>query len=471
VRPEPARNALTLALCGGYFLVLLDVTVVNVALPSIGTGLAATPAGLAWIVDAYTVPLAALLLASGAIGDRLGHRRVVLGGFVGFGLASVLCACAPGLGVLVAGRALQGVGAALMLPGTLALLAGSAPDERARTRVVAVWAAVGGCALPAGPFVGGLLVQQLGWRAVFWVNVPIILAALATIVLVRPAGPATLGARRRVDLPGAAALALLVGGAVAAIIEGPGHPAVGVLAGALALVGGLALRVVERRGPDPLLRVPGAARGPLGAACVVAGLMNLCTIGALFLLTQLFQDVRHASPLLTGLLLLPAMLPLPLLGLVSGRIVHRAGPWRTSGIGLALCAAGFAVLAGTVHRPDDLLLAGFAVWGVGLGILTPGIVTAAVRALPTAPGMASGASNTARQVGVALGVAAFGAIAGPAGAPGFVGRTAWVFAGAAVAFLAATVFALVRGRRDRPEQVVQRGREVPEGGADVPGPR
>src|SRR3954452_13462116 len=182
---------LTLALCGGDFLVLLGVAVVHVALPSIGAGLHASASGLAWVVDAYTVPLAALLLAAGAIGDRLGHRLVVLSGFFGFFAASVLCGLASAVPVLIVGRFLQGVSAALMLPGTLALLSSSAPDDRARARVVAVWAAVGGCALPAGPFVGGLLVQSLGWRAVFWLNVPVILAAVVPVLFSSRERPAT----------------------------------------------------------------------------------------------------------------------------------------------------------------------------------------------------------------------------------------------------------------------------------------
>ncbi|NUS14103.1 MAG: MFS transporter, partial [Streptomyces sp.] len=177
----PRTAARTAALCGGYFLVLLDVTVVNVTLPSIGSALHMHGAGLAWVVDAYTVPLAALLLAAGALGDRLGHRPIVLAGFAGFGAASVLCALAPSAPVLVGGRALQGASAALLLPGTLALLTAAAPDDRTRTRTVGLWAAAGGAALPAGPLAGGLLTALAGWRAVFWLNVPLIAAALAVL--------------------------------------------------------------------------------------------------------------------------------------------------------------------------------------------------------------------------------------------------------------------------------------------------
>jgi DHA2 family methylenomycin A resistance protein-like MFS transporter len=421
-----------LALCGGYFLVLLDVTVVNVALPSIGAGLHASPSGLAWVVDAYALPLAALLLAAGAIGDRLGHRGVVTMGFAGFGAASVVCALAPTVPVLVAGRALQGVCAALMLPGTLALLTESAPDDRARARLVGLWAAVGGCALPAGPFVGGVLAQTAGWRAVFWINVPVIFAALIPVLR----APRGRRARGRVDWAGAALLAVVLGAVVTAIL------AVSGVALLVAVVAAALLVAVERRAAKPLLAVPAAARQPLAAACVVAGLMNSCVLGSLFLLTQLFQDVHGLSPLRAGLLLLPGMLPLPLLGAVSGRLTHRLGTWRTAALGLALSALGFVGLAVTEGRPGVVLVVALAVWGSGLGILTPAIVTAALKTLPDTPGTASGASNTARQTGGALGVALFGAVAGSATGHAFGQHAAWLLAVSAVVFAAAAGYGL-----------------------------
>ncbi|WP_433378348.1 MFS transporter [Actinoplanes sp. CA-142083] len=449
------RKSLTLALCGGYFLVLLDVTVVNVALPSIGAGLGASSSGLAWVVDAYTVPLAALLLAAGAVGDRLGHRTVVLSGFIGFFVASVICAVAWAVPVLIAGRALQGVSAALMLPGTLALLSSAAPSDQARARVVGLWAAVGGCALPAGPFIGGLLVQGVGWRAVFWLNVPVILLALLPVL--RPAQSAAggrgerlgvgaggrgerlgVGAGGRVDWLGAGVLAMTLGVLVTAIIERAP------LLLLVAVVGAVVLRVVERRADPPLLTVSSPARWPLAAACGVAGLMNFCVLGSLFLLTQLFQDVHGLSPLIAGLLLLPGMLPLPLLGAPAGRLVHQIGAWRTSALGLGLAAVGFVGIAFSVGRPVyPMLLVALAVWGAGLGVLTPAIVTAAMRTVPSAPGIASGASNTARQTGGALGVALFAAIAGSAAASGFARHAMWLFAAGAVVFAAEAVFGAV----------------------------
>lgn len=314
----------TLGLCGGYFLVLLDVTVVNVALPQIGGGLHAATPGLAWVVDAYAVPLAALLLASGAIGDRLGHRRIVIAGFAGFGAASVLCALAPGLAMLTAGRALQGGCAALLLPGTLALLTEAVPTQRARSRIVGTWAAVGGAALPAGPVLGGLLTEVAGWRSVFWLNVPVIAAALIPVVQLPPRAD-----RRRpdgtVDWPGAAALVVMLACAVTAVLQAGASPVLSLAAAVSAVLAGGALICAERTTSRPLLRVPTRARGPLAAACAVAGLMNMCTLGSLFLLTQVFQDVHRLSPVSAGLLTLPAMLPLPLIGTPAGRLTSRIG--------------------------------------------------------------------------------------------------------------------------------------------------
>ncbi|HEY6932150.1 MAG TPA: MFS transporter, partial [Marmoricola sp.] len=397
--PSRSRWSLILALCGGYFLVLLDVTVVNVALPQIGAQLHAGGAGLAWTVDAYSVPLAALLLASGAIGDLVGHRGVVLLGMTAFGAASVVCALAPTIGVLVTARAFQGVGAALMLPGTLALLVDNSPDEAARNRFVGAWAAIGGAALPAGPLVGGLVVQASGWRAVFWLSAPVIALALVPVVRLRHSHRSRAPARK-VERIRAGLL---------------GSPA------------------AEWRVARPLLSVPRSARRPLGLASLVAGLMNLCALGGLFLLTQVFQDVDRLSPLPAGLLTLPAMLPLPLLGAPAGRLATRLGVWRASALGAVIAAAGMAGIATTLTSTGAGYLAlgcFLAVWGTGLGLLTPAIVSAALEATPDTPGLASGASNTARQTGGALGIAIFAACAGSAGSVGFASRAVALFTAA-----------------------------------------
>jgi DHA2 family methylenomycin A resistance protein-like MFS transporter len=441
-KQAPSRWPLITALRGGYFLVLLGVTVVNVALPQIGASLRAGRGGLTWVVDAYTIPLASLLLICGAIGDRIGHRQVVIAGFAGFGAASVLCALAPNMAVLVAGRALQGIGAALVLSGSLALLTSAVTAERARARVVGIWAAVGGMALPAGLLAGGMLVQAAGWRAVFWPSVPVIVLALAPIIRLPRQQPHP-STGNRVDWVGAVLLAITVGGMVTAIIEVRARPMLAGIAAAVAVLAGVTCWRVERRAVQPLLRVSIGARLPLAAACAVAELMNLCALGALFLLTQIFQGVHHLRPMAAGLLLVPAMLPLPLLGVLAGRLTGRYGPWQTSALGLIVAAAGFAGMAASVAQPVyPVLLSALAIWGIGLGILTPAIVTAALRAAPDAAGIASGASNTARQIGAALGVAAFGTIAASTAATAFASRSAWLLAGSALLCAAAAAFCL-----------------------------
>jgi MFS transporter, DHA2 family, methylenomycin A resistance protein len=431
--PTHSRWPLVLALCGGYFLVLLDVTVVNVALPQIGSELHAGSTGLAWTVDAYSVPLASFLLASGTIGDVIGHRGVVLLGLTAFGAASASCALAPTIDVLIAARAVQGIGAALMLPGTLALLVDTARDETSRNRLVGAWAAIGGAALPAGSVVGGVLVQVAGWRVVFWLGVPVVAAALLPVIRLPQAAPRKRSAAD-VDWSGATLLAITLACTVTAIIQvSDSHTLAGVLAMAAgcALVGFLS---VERRAVHPLVPVSRGARLPLGLASLVAGLMNLCALGGLFLVTQLFQGVRGLSPLAAGVLTLPAMLPLPLVGAPAGRLVTRVGVWRAGALGLDLAAVGMAGIAATLSTTaGNLALVLFlALWGIGLGTITPAIVSAALRSTPSEPGLAAGASNTARQTGGALGIACFAAVAGSPTGPDFTSRASGLFVCAAV---------------------------------------
>lgn len=451
--PIRSRWPLTLALCGGYFLVLLDVTVVNVALPQIGAQLQAGSAGLAWTVDAYSVPLAAFLLASGAIGDRIGHRRVVLLGMVGFGAASVVGALAPTIAVLVTARAGQGMGAALMLPGTLALLLANSPEDAARNRLVGTWAAVGGAALPAGPVIGGLLVQAAGWRAVFWLSAPVIALALVPVMQLRRPHPSPTP-ERNVDWTGAVLLITALTCLVTAIIQAQDSPVFATILAAAAACALLGFLAVERRVSHPLLPVPDAARRPLGLASLVAGVMNLCALGGLFLLTQVLQDVHRLSPLLAGLLTLSAMLPLPLLGAPAGKLATRVGVWRASALGAVIAGTGMAGIAATLTNTGNgyLALAFFlAVWGTGLGVLTPAIVAAAMATTPKTPGLASGASNTARQTGGALGIAIFATVAGSAGSAGFTQRSAGLFVAAAAVLVLAGILSFTTAPAGAPD--------------------
>jgi DHA2 family methylenomycin A resistance protein-like MFS transporter len=445
---DPHRGVVLVTMCVGYFLVLLDVTVVNVALPHIGAGLGASVGGLQWVVDAYAIALAALMLAGGTIGDLRGHKRIVLAGLGLFGLASLGCGLAPSIAVLVAMRAVQGIGAAMMLPGTLAVITNAYPEDRERARAIGTWAGIGSAALPAGPLLGGLLTQAVSWRAVFLINVPIVLLAL--VVAARTVTENSDPQARRPDAAGVALSGGLLAAITFAFIEG-GHggvraPVIVAIVAAVALAAGFV--AVERSREDPMLPLALLRRPVFTTANGVAGAMNLATLGLLFVLTLYLQDVRHDSPLTAGLSLLPLFIPLSVLAPLAGRLTSRIGSRAPMLAGLTIAAAGTALLtlagAGSSYLA---LLPGLLLWGIGLGLLTPAVVAAAIGAVPRGrSGLASAVNNVSRQAGGAIGIAAFGAIAGTPGGDGFVSGfhvTAVVATGLFVVAAAATA-ALVR---------------------------
>jgi len=411
-----SRPLVLAVMCVGYFLVLLDVTVINVALPSIGRDLGAGVTGLQWVVDGYALALAALLLAGGTVGDARGHKPVVFTGLALFGAASLACGLAPTSGALIAARAAQGVGAALLLPGTLAIITRVFAGPAEQARAIGVWAGVGSVALAGGPLLGGALVDGIGWRWVFFLNVPIVAGAGLVAARVVPAAPPRGG---RLDVPGTVLGALTLGATVFAVIEaGRDGPAPAPLVAAATAVIALAGFVkVERRAADPVLPLGLLRRPAFGTANAVAGAMNLGTLGLLFLLTLYLQTVQHRSPLNAGVALLPLFLPMALLAPLVGRVVARIGPRPVMVAGLLLAAAGTGLVAGwSTGTPYAALLPALLGWGVGLALLTPAVVAAAVAAVPAdRTGLASGVNNTARQAGGAIGIAGYGALAGPAG--------------------------------------------------------
>jgi DHA2 family methylenomycin A resistance protein-like MFS transporter len=351
-------------MCVGYFLVLLDVTALNVAVPAIGASLGVGVTGLQWVVNGYALALAALLLVGGALGDAYGHRRVVLAGLALFGAASAGCGLAPAVGVLVAARVLQGVGAALLLPGTLAIITRAFPEPAAQARAIGVWAGVGSVALPAGPLLGGGLVATWGWRSVFLVNVPVVLvAALVALRTVR--GDRVEDARPDLGRLGRAVLGLL-------------------------------------------------RRPAFAVANAVAAAMNFGSLGLLFLLTLFLQAVQHRSAPAAGAAVLPLFLPLVVLAPLAGRATARWGPRPTMLAGLGAAAVGVGLLAGwEATTPYDGLLPAMLAWGIGLGVLTPAVVAAALAAVPPRyAGLASGVNNTARQAGGVAGIALYASVAG-----------------------------------------------------------
>ncbi|WP_086847450.1 MFS transporter [Amycolatopsis kentuckyensis] len=397
---------LLFTMCAGMFLVQLDVTVVNVALPAIGAGLHAGLAAQQWVVDGYSVTLAAFLLTGGALGDVQGHRRVVLTGFALFGTASAACGLATSAPLLVAARAGQGLGAALLLPGTLAVITNAYPGHAERARALGIWAGVSALALAAGPVLGGAVVTAVGWQPVFWLNVPVVPAAAFATARLVPRGARVPG--RRIDVAGVVTAVPALGAGVYAVIDR------NVVAGIVAAGALAAFVAVERRSPDPMLP-PDVARRTLGPNFVAAA-MNFTGIGAILVLTLYLQGVRHASPLQAGLEVLPLFGPLSLLAPVAGRLTGRFGPRPLMVTGLALGALGMLnllLLNETSGYPA--LLPTLLGLGIGMGLLTTAVVTAAVGGIPPErAGVASGVNNTARQAGGALGVAVLGtAVAGP----------------------------------------------------------
>jgi DHA2 family methylenomycin A resistance protein-like MFS transporter len=404
-------------MCAGMFLVLLDVTIVNVALPNIAHGLHAGVAALQWVVDGYAVAIASLLLAGGSIGDRFGHRRVLVVGFAVFGLASLGCATAPTTAVLIAGRAVQGLGGALLLPSTMAVIADVYPDRARQARALGTWAAASSVALPAGPLLGGLLVGASTWRLVFWINVPLV--ALTLVVTLRVVPRSAGRVRGRFDVNGLAGLVVGLAAFVFAVISiGRDGSVAAVAGGALVSMAALTWAVrAERRAEQPILPLELLRRRDFVGPNVVALTMNLVFNGLLFVVMLYLQDVRDLSPIRAGLLVLPLAVPLIALAPVSGRLTARRGPRTAIAAGCLLAAPGGLFLLGL--RPDSgtgWLIAGFGVLGCGAGLVTASVVAAAVRATPAErSGLATGVSNTSRQIGTATGVALFGAIAGSPG--------------------------------------------------------
>jgi DHA2 family methylenomycin A resistance protein-like MFS transporter len=451
-KPVATRPGLVLlVMCAGMFLVLLDVTVVNVAIPTITTGLHTGTTGIQWVVDGYTVALASLLLAGGALGDSLGHRRVVLRGLVIFGAASAACALAPTAAALVAARAVQGIGAALLLPGSVAAIADAFPGRAEQARALGTWAAVSAIAVPAGPLLGGFLVQSYGWRSVFWINPPVVAACIAGVVVWVKATP---GRRaRRLDLGGLVLGTIGLASLVYAVIAAAGD---GTTAIAAAVIGVLALAgfvIVERRVADPLLP-PGVFK--IATFSIANGsslVMNLTSAGLVFLLTRYLQQVHGRTALEAGVMLLPLFVPLAVLSLLAGRLTARYGA-RPVMLGAALVGAAgqLCLLLISVDAGYARLVPALVGVGLGVAMFTAPVVATAIRSVPPErSGIASGVNNTARQTGTALGVAIFGAVAGNPADPGhFVAAMRGLGVAAAILWLivaAATATGFTKGAR------------------------
>jgi len=415
------RRWLVLAVCClSLLLVSLDVTIVNVALPAIRSSLHASLSGLQWTIDAYTLVLAVLLMLSGSLGDRLGRRRVFQTGLLLFTLGSLLCSVAPGLGWLIGFRALQAVGGSMLNPVALSIVVNAFPEPRQRARAIGIWAGVVGVSMALGPVVGGALVSSIGWRSIFWINVPIGIAALVLTQVFVPESRAPRA--RALDPAGQALVVVLLGGLTYALIEAPDRgwgsvEIVGlfVAAGAAAV----ALVVVEGRSRDPLIDVRFFRSVPFAAATGIA-VAAFAALGTfLFVNTLYLQGVRGESPLQAGLSTLPMAVLAGICAPLSGRLVAAHGARLPLGLAGLMTAAGALLLVRLApDTPQFQLLAAYALIGVGFGMVNAPITNTATSGMPRAQaGVAAAVASTSRQTGSCLGVAISGCIvAGTSGA-------------------------------------------------------
>lgn len=414
-------------------MIMMDATVVNTALPVIGDHLSASVSGLQWVVDGYTLVFACLLLSGGSLGDRLGARRMFLAGLTLFTVASCACGLAPTLVVLGTARVVQGVGAALVLPTSLALIHASYPDRASRVRAIGLWGGFGGVAAGLGPALGGLLTTWVGWPAIFFVNLPVGVAAITLTLRHVPAPDA--GRRSALDPVGQVLAVVTVAALAYGLIER--SP----VAFAVAAAGGIAFVAAERRHRDPMLPPALFGNREFSGAIVVGACINIGFYGQLFLLTLLLQQVRHFAPLLAGLALLPMPAITSVASLVAGRHNARHGARRVMATGLTVGALGLFGMTLAASAPYPVLVVAMLALGFGTGYTMPAATAAAIEAAPaTQAGTASGAFNASRQLGSTLGVAVFGALVGVAGGlPAAYRMSAvvgcLVFAGAAVVAL------------------------------------
>jgi EmrB/QacA subfamily drug resistance transporter len=412
------RRFLVLAICcASIVVVVMDISIVNVALPAIRRDLHASESGLQWTVDAYTLVLASFLVLAGSTADRVGRRRTFQVGLAAFGLGSLLCGLSPSIGWLIAARALQALGGTMLNPVAMAIVVNTFTNPAERARAIGIFASMTGLALALGPILGGALVDTLGWRSVFWINLPIVAAAIVCAALFVPESRAVRA--RRFDPVAQILMILVLGSVVYAIIQskslGWSSP---VMLGLLvvAVLGVVGILAYEPRRADPLLELRLFRSVPFSAAILMA-LWALCGFGAfLFVTTQYLQDVRGMSALTAGLCLVPVGALVLLLSPRTGRLVGTRGPRLPLVVsGAALALGGVASLWLAPATPLPAVLAIYLLFGVFLGTVNPPITNTAVSGMPRSmAGVATSLASAGRQTGTTLGVAISGTIVGSA---------------------------------------------------------
>lgn len=419
---SPQRRSLVLAICcASMIVVVMDISIVNVALPNIRDDLNASVSSLQWTVDAYTLVLASFLLLAGSTADRIGRKRVFLLGLAAFGLGSLLCGLAPGIGWLIGARAVQAVGGTMLNPVAMAIIATTFPEPKERAKAIGVFGSMSGLSLALGPILGGALVDAFDWRSIFWINVPIVAVAIVMTALYVPESRAPRA--RRPDPVGQLLVILMLGSLVYAIIEsnklGWGSPTILALL-AVTVVAALATVGYELRRADPLLELRLFRSVPFSSAILMA-FGALCAFGAFLFVTTLYlQEIRGMSALKAGLCVLPVGLLIVLLSPRTGKYVGAHGPRLPLLVsGTALAAGGAVSLFIGPSTPLAALLAIYLLIGVFQGTINPPITNTAVSGMPRSmAGVATSLASAGRQTGTTLGVAIAGTIVGSSVADG-----------------------------------------------------
>ncbi|MDB5392719.1 MAG: Drug resistance transporter, EmrB/QacA subfamily [Rhodospirillales bacterium] len=417
--PTAPLNWIIVATSFGFVVSQLDVTIVNVALASMGTALPASVSGLQWVVDAYALLFASLLLSAGALGDRLGAKRVYIAGFVLFAMASLACGVAPNAAALVVARAVQGIGASALVPPSLALLAHACGDNaKVRARAIGLWTAAGGISIAAGPVTGGFLIGWFGWRSIFLVNLPLVAIGIALTMRYVPETPRN-GRGRHLDLPGQALAILALIGLTGGTIEmGPRGWNDGLVQGSFAVGAAAAIvfMFVEARSGNPMLPLSFFRNRTFSSAVAVGILVNLSYYGTIFVLSLYLQQARGYGVLAAGLAFLPLTATFILSNVAAGALVGRFGSRLPMTAGFLLAAGGYLLLRILDEAtPYWLMVPGFLLIPLGMGTGVPAMTTALLSSVERKfSGTASGVLNTARQAGGAVGVAAFGSLVGKA---------------------------------------------------------
>lgn len=408
------RTTILVTCCLSLFIVGIDIFAVNVALPSIRTDLGASSSQLQWVIDSYTLVVASLLMLGGSLGDRLGRKRIFQAGLLIFGIGSVMCSLSANPEMLIAARALQALGGAMLNPVALSIITNVFTDPQERARAIGMWGIAMAVSMALGPVIGGLCVATVGWEAIFWLNVPV--CALAIILTARFVPESRAEKARRFDPMGQGLIIVFLATLTLGLIEGrtwgwESGPTIGCfVASAVALI---VLLAWEARHPEPMIDLRFFRSAPFSGAIASAVVVFGATGGFLFLNTLYLQESRHLTALEAGLMTLPLAAVSAISAPLAGRMVASHGTRLPMTIGgISLIATGVMLVGVTNSTSFVILGIIYGVLGIGWGLLNVPITNAAVSGMPRAQaGLASATTSSGRQVGTVLGVAVFGTIA------------------------------------------------------------